>query len=78
MVSGEAISTAASGTRRRWAARAMHVIFLDVDGVIDSKRRRNHLDSAKLELLVDAAQRTLKLSTFLLEIDLFSAKSSTS
>lgn len=37
----------------------MNVIFLDVDGVIDSKRKRNHLDSAKLQLLVEAAQRTL-------------------
>ena len=36
----------------------MNVIFLDVDGVIDSKRKRNHLESAKLELLVDAAQQT--------------------
>ena len=36
----------------------MHVIFLDVDGVVDSKRRRNHLCSTKLELLVGAAHRT--------------------
>ena len=36
----------------------MNVIFLDVDGVIDSKHRRNYLDEAKLAHLVHACSET--------------------
>ena len=34
----------------------MRVIMLDIDGVIDSTRKRNHLDSARLARLVEVAK----------------------
>lgn len=36
----------------------MHVIFLDIDGVIDARRKINYVDSDKLALLVGIAQQT--------------------
>ena len=36
----------------------MLVIFLDVDGVIDSSRRKNRIDSSKLANLISAVQQT--------------------
>ena len=36
----------------------MNVIFLDVDGVISSKRRANHIDEARLGRLIAVAMQT--------------------